>query len=218
MNNPPELPQEVRDRQWYIVRRWQTYAGELRALILRAIAVVVLYACQLTHHFLVLTGEARAANLRFQQGATGVAVLLLVVSLLTLLLVLKRFLPAWLPFLTTAIDLLAIAALVTLAGGPMMTSLTGAFYLVVAMAGLRFDLKLVWGTTLGAMVAYLASVGAVDDSWFDANHVVPLVQQGVSLACIGATGIVVGQIVRLARPLAEQFDERMEIQRGKGSK
>lgn len=97
----------------------------------------------------------------------------------------------------------------------MMTSLTGAFYLVVAMAGLRFDLKLVWGATLGAMVAYLASVGAVDDSWFDANHVVPLVQQGVSLACIGATGIVVGQIVRLARPLAEQFDERMQIQRGK---
>lgn len=110
MNSPPELPREVRDRQWYIVRRWQTYAGELRALVLRAIAVVVLYACQLGHHFLVLTGEARAANLRFQQGATAVAVLLLIVSLLTLLLVLKRFLPVWLPFLTTAIDLLAIAA------------------------------------------------------------------------------------------------------------
>ncbi|RCS56044.1 hypothetical protein DTL42_01255 [Bremerella cremea] len=218
MDSLSELTGEVRDRQWFIVRRWQTYTGELRALILRAIAVVVLYACQLGHHFLVLSGEARAANLRFQQGATAVAVLLLVVSLLTLLLVLKRFLPAWLPFLTTAIDLLAISALVALAGGPMMTSLTGAFYLVVAMAGLRFDLKLVWAATLGAMVAYLASVGAVDDSWFDADHVVPLVQQGVALACIGATGIVVGQVVRLARTLAEQYQQRVDLQQAKEAK
>lgn len=217
MNSPSKRSEEVADRQWFIIRRWQTYAGEMRALVLRAIAVVVLYACQLGHHFLVLSAEERAANERFQQGATMVAVLLLVVSLLALLLVLKRVLPAWLPFVTTGIDLLAIAGLVALAGGPMATSLTGAFYLVIAMAGLRFDLQLVWVATIGAMIAYMATVGAVDDAWFDAEHAVPLVQQGVSLVCLGATGLIVGQVIRLARQLAEQYHQRMGLQAGKES-
>lgn len=196
------------DRQWFIVRRWQTYASELRVLLLRVIAVVILYGCQVAHFF-SLSEEGQVANLSFQRVATGAAVLLIVVSLLVLLLVLKRILPVWLPFLTTAVDLVAIALLVGIAGGPMATSLTGAFYLVIAMAGLRFDLRLVWLATLGAMAAYMGTVGVVDDSWFDANHVVPLVQQGVSLACLGGTGIVVGQIVRLARPLAQQYHDRL---------
>lgn len=212
MNSPSTTSEEVRNRQWFIIRRWQTYAGEMRALLLRAIAVVVLYGCQLGHHFLVLSEEGRAVNERFQQGATMVSVLLLIVSLLTLLLILKRVLPAWLPFVTTGIDLLAIAGLVALAGGPMATSLTGAFYLVIAMAGLRFDLRLVWAATLGAMIAYMASVGVVDDSWFDADHTVPLIQQGVSLVCLGATGLIVGQVIRLARQLAEQYHERIDLQ------
>ena len=208
MNDSIERDQQTEDRQWFIVRRWQTYASELRVLVLRMIVVVVLYACHLAH-FVSLSSEARDAAQRFHQGATAVAVLLLVVSFLTLLLVLKRILPAWLPFLTTGIDLVAIAALVGLAGGPMSTSLTGAFYLVIAMAGLRFDLRLVWAATLGAMAAYMASVGMVDDSWFDANHAVPLVQQAISVACLGGTGVVVGQMVRLARPLAQEYHERM---------
>lgn len=196
------------DRQWFIVRRWQTYASELRVLLLRVISVVVLYGCQIAHH-LSLTEEGQALNLSYQRVATGVAVLLVVVSLLVLLLVMKRIMPMWLPYLTTIVDLLAIAVLVGMAGGPLATSLTGAFFLVIAMAGLRFDLRLVWLATLGSMAAYMGTVGVVDDTWFDADHVVPLVQQGVALACLGGTGIVVGQIVRLARPLAQQYHERL---------
>ncbi|MBA2114938.1 hypothetical protein HOV93_21080 [Planctomycetes bacterium FF15] len=205
------------DRHWFIVRRWQTYASELRVLLLRVIAVVVLYGCQVAH-FLSQSEEGQAANLSFQRVATGTAVLLIVVSLLVLLLVLKRILPGWLPFLTTMVDLLAIGLLVGIAGGPMATSLVGALYLVIAMAGLRFDLRLVWLATLGAMAAYLGTVGMVDDSWFDADHAVPLVQQGVSLACLGGTGIVIGQIVRLARPLAQQYHDRLTHAQAKETK
>lgn len=214
-DSPPSTP--TADRQWFIVRRWQTYASELRVLLLRVIAVVVLYGCQVAH-YLSLSEEGQAANLSFQRVATGAAVLLIVVSLLVLLLVLKRILPVWLPFLTTVVDLLAIALLVGIAGGPMATSLTGAFYLVIAMAGLRFDLRLVWLATLGAMAAYMGTVGAVDDAWFDTVHVVPIVQQGVSLACLGGTGIVVGQIVRLARPLAQQYHDRLTHAEAKETK
>jgi len=207
MNATSEDPSRRANRHWFIVRRWQTYSSELRVLLLRVIAVVVLYGCQVLH-YLSLSEEGQAANLSFQRVATTAAVLLLVVSLLVLLLILKRILPGWLPFLTTAVDLLAIAWVVGFAGGPMATSLTGAFYLVIAMAGLRFDLRLVWLATLGAMAGYMGAVGAVDDSWFDADHVVPLVQQGVAMACLGGTGIVVGQIVRLARGLAQQYHDR----------
>ncbi len=208
MNSASQHSSPTADRQWFIVRRWQTYASELRVLLLRVIAVAVLYGCQIAHH-LSLTEEGQEANLLFQRVATGAAVLLVVVSLLVLLLVMKRILPVWLPYLTTIVDLLAIALLVGIAGGPMATSLTGAFYLVIAMAGLRFDLRLVWLATLGAMAAYSGTVGMVDDAWFDADHVVPLIQQGVAMACLGGTGIVVGQIVRLARPLAQQYHERV---------
>lgn len=208
MNSDSKYTSPTAQRQWFIVRRWQTYASELRVLLLRVVAVVVLYACQVGH-FLSLSQEGRETNLSFQRVATGTAVLLIVVSLLVLLLILKRVLPVWLPYLTTVVDLLAVSLLVAVAGGPMATSLTGAYYLVIAMAGLRFDLRLVWLATLGAMAVYMGTVGVVDDSWFDANHAVPLVQQGVALACLGGTGIIVGQIVRLARPLAQQYHERL---------
>jgi len=217
MNSASQHNSPTADRQWFIVRRWQTYASELRVLLLRVVAVIVLYGCQVMHH-LSLDEAGQVANLSFQRVATGAAVLLIVVSLLVLLLVLKRILPVWLPFATTIVDLLAIASLVGIAGGPMATSLTGAFYLVIAMAGLRFDLRLVWLATLGAMAAYLGTVGVVDDSWFDADHAVPVVQQGVALACLGGTGIVVGQIVRLARPLAQQYHDRLEQAEAKETK
>lgn len=217
MNLASQHNSQAADRQWFIVRRWQTYASEMRVLLLRVIAVVVLYGCQVAH-FLSLGEDGQAANLTFQRIATGAAVLLIVVSFLVLLLILKRILPVWLPFLTTLVDLFAVALLTGIAGGPMATSLTGAFYLVIAMAGLRFDLRLVWLATLGAMVAYMGTVGAVDESWFDADHAVPLVQQGVSLACLGGTGIVVGQIVRLARPLAQQYHDRLTQAEAKETK
>lgn len=208
MSEPAE-PSEIAQRQWYILRRWQTYSGELRVLLLRVLTVVVLYGCQLGHHFLVLSGGAREANLRFQQGATAAAMLLVAVSFFTLLLLLKRILPVWLAYLTTSIDLLAIAAIIGLAGGPMQTMLTGTLYLVIALAGLRFDLFLVRWSTVGAMMAWMASVAMVDDSWFDAQHAVPLIHQAVALASLAATGFAVGQMVRLARGMAEDFHQRM---------
>jgi len=201
-------------RAWFIVRRWQTYAAEMQVLLIRVVAVIALYSCQLVHHFLLIDQEQQVVNARFQQGATLVALLLLVTSALALAILLKRWLPWWLSFVTTFLDLAAVTACVALAGGPLETSLVTAFYLIIAMAGMRFDVRLVWCATLGAMIGYMASVGSADQVWFDANHEIPLVQQGVTLVTLAAIGLTVGQIVRSLPLAAEEFRLRVAAKEG----
>ncbi|MEW4451357.1 hypothetical protein AB1L30_01610 [Bremerella sp. JC817] len=209
MNSSSDVSKDVADRQWFIVRRWQAYAGELRALVIRAVSVVVLYGFHLVSHF-GETPEVQETFAEMHRRLTIISVLMLVVSLLTLLLILKRVLPGWLAFLTTAVDLLAVTAVIASTGGPMRSALMGGFFLVIAMAGLRFDLRLVWFATLGSMAGFMAAVGIQDPSWFDADHVVPVIYQQGMLVCLAATGLVIGQIVRLSRPLAEEYHARVE--------
>jgi hypothetical protein len=82
---------------------------------------------------------------------------------------------------------------------------------IIALAALRFSLGLVWFSTLGAMAGYWLLVGLEDaktSSWFDNKHAVPIVTQLVTLLSLGLTGIVIGQVVRRVRNLAEEFARR----------
>jgi type II secretory pathway component PulC len=69
---------------------------------------------------------------------------------------------------------------------------------------------LVWFATLGSMVGYLALVGLADKKWFDQEHAVPVITQVITVLSLALTGIVLGQIVRRARALAEEYAMRKE--------
>jgi hypothetical protein len=64
------------------------------------------------------------------------------------------------------------------------------------------------------MFAYLALVAAADlrghGQWFDENHAVPPIEQLMLLVSLALVGVIVGQIVRRVRSMAEEFYERME--------
>lgn len=194
------------DRQWFIVGRWQEYEGEARANLLRIIAVGSFYLVQLIHFY----GFAKAdpAQLPFQQRATAVAVAWTMVALAILLCLRVKIFPAALKFGSTACDIALLTALASLGSGPSSPLVLG-YFLIIAMAALRFSLALIWFATLASMLAYLGLIGLKDEKWFDPQHVVPPVTQLVTLLSLALTGIVLGQVVRRVRLLATDYAQRL---------
>jgi hypothetical protein len=199
-----EVP--TKDRQWYIVGRWQEYEGEGRANLLRIVAIGAFYLVQLFQFYVV--GKSDPALLPFHQRATAIAAAWTMVALLVLLCLRRHIFPAALKYGSTACDIILLTALAWLAGGPT-SSLTRVFFLIIAMSALRFNLGLVWFSTLGCMLAYEGLVGAADKTWFDADHVIPPVENLIVLLSLGLTGIVIGQVIRRVRALADDYAHRL---------
>ena len=101
-------------------------------------------------------------------------------------------------------DAVLLTSLAAIGQGPESVLVSG-FYLLIAAAALRFSLPLVWCATLVSMGCYLALVGVKDPTWFDARHVTPVVDQLATLLSLGLTGIVVGQVLRRVRTMAEEY-------------
>src|SRR5262245_53477224 len=93
---------------WFIVSRWQAYDGESRANLLRVVAILVFYAAQLITFF---NSANTDADKRFHSVATLVAVIWICVSLVITICLQRRVFPAYLPYLSTAADLILITVL-----------------------------------------------------------------------------------------------------------
>jgi hypothetical protein len=197
------------ERQWYIVGRWQEYEGESRANLLRMVAIGALYTVQLVHFYGFSTKSA--TEVLFHQRATAIAVAWTMVALAIMLCLRRGVFPVVLKYTSTACDLALLTSLAALAAGPH-SPLVLAYFVVVALAGLRFSLGLIWFSTIGAMLCYWLLVGIADgrdSKWFDSQHAVPPVEQLVTLVSLGLTGIVVGQVVRRVKGLATEYAERL---------
>ena len=199
------------ERQWYIVGRWQEYEGEGRANLLRIVAIGAFYTVQLVQFYVI--GRADPALLKFHQSATALAVAWSMVALLVLLCLRRQIFPAALKYGSTACDIVLLTALAWLAGGAT-SSITRVFFLLIALSALRFNLGLVWFSTLGCMLGYEALVGMSDKTWFDAQHAIPPVENLIVLLSLGLTGIVLGQVIRRVRSLADDYAARLARVRG----
>jgi hypothetical protein len=78
------------------------------------------------------------------------------------------------------------------------------YFLVIAVASLRFSLRLIWLATAGSALGYLFILGY--DRWYRPGEMPPLPrhEQLIVLVAIGLTGIVLGQVVRRVRGMAEE--------------
>jgi len=203
-------------RQWFIVGRWQEFEGESRANLLRIVAIGAFYIVQLVQ-FYVLSPRDELQR-EFHQQATALAVAWTMVGLAVMLCLRRRMLPGILKYGSTACDLLLLTALATLGAGPH-SPLVLAYFVIVALAALRFNLGLVWFATLGAMLGYWLLVGIADGKssrWFDSRHAVAPAEQLVVLVSLGLTGIVIGQVVRRAKRLASEYAQRLAAATGDG--
>ena len=193
------------DDRWHVVSRWLEYEGELRSALLRVVLVAAFYAAQLLH-FTVFS-ERNAAEQLFHRQATFLASGWLFVSLAVLVALTRHWFPRWLKFVTVSIDLVLLTLLAGLGSGSH-SPLVFVFWVVIALAGLRCNLTLIWFGTIEAMAAYLSLVGMQDPAWFDAEHVTAPIEQLIVLLSLAAAGLVVGQQVRMMRQVTEEVMAR----------
>ena len=127
------------ERSWFIVSRWQEYAGETRANLLRVIGIGVFYGIQLVHYY-VFSDRSEAAN-SFHQAATALAVAWSLMALGVLLCLRSEFFPGVLKFLSTAVDIVLLSGLAMI-GSKAHSPLVMVYFVIIALAALRFNLWL----------------------------------------------------------------------------
>lgn len=203
----PALTDDARhQRQWFIATRWQEYTGESRANLLRITAVGAFYVVQFFHY--AGLEEPAEADRTFHHAATWIAAAWAAMALTVLVSLQRRVFPLSLKFFSTGADLVLLTALASL-GGKASSPLVFAYFLIVALAALRFSLPLVWCATLGSIGGYLVLVYAQDDRPFDSDHTTPVVQQMVTALSLALTGVTLGQVIRQVKTVAEDYHERL---------
>lgn len=211
---PQDTGSEQRDerlnRQWFIVGRWQEFAGEARANLLRIIAVGAFYTVELANYYGLTLGPLhlpKSVDRDFHVTVTALAVAWTLVALGTQLCLRQRIFPAALKFVTTAGDIVLLTTVLCVADGPRSPLLVG-YFLILAMAALRFQLRLIWFATVGSMVGYLWVLGYA--TWYAPQPItVARYHQAIFLLALAIAGVVQGQVIRRVRVLAEDFAQRI---------
>ncbi len=205
---------ELADRQWHIVGRWQQYEGEARANLLRVIAVGAFYSIELMNYhglhwsFLQMPKQANlAANVH--HAVTAIVVAWVFMSLGIFLCLRQRVFPSALKYASTAMDLVLLTSVLVLGDGPR-SPVAAAYFVLLALSCLRFSLRLIWFSTGGALAGYLFLLGY--DKWFrdpPPAQLLPRYYQLMFLLALLLTGVMLGQVIRRVRRLAEDYAARM---------
>ncbi len=129
----------------------------------------------------------------------------------------QRIFSFWLKFIAAGCDLLLLTTILALADGPR-SPLVVAYFLIIALAALRFSLPLIWFSTAGAVAGYLFLLGFARwgsvPGWVKADMTVPRYHQVIFLLALVLTGVVLGQVIRRVRRLADNYARRIEDTRG----
>jgi hypothetical protein len=212
------------DRNWFIAQRWQAYEAESRANLLRIFAIGVFYLVHLWSYFgsqgwlpnygFLQIAESGEISKRFHLLVTLVAVAWAMLALGILLALQHRIFPRWLPYFSTGCDIMLLTSIVCL-GGMARSPLVVGYFLVLILATLRLSLPLIWFATAGSGLAYLCVLGCV--KWPESSSLsqslgqnaaelsVPRYHELIMLVAIVMAGVMLGQITRRVRHLAETY-------------
>ncbi len=208
------------DRSWYIVGRWREYQGEGRANLLRIVAIAAFYGVELANYRGFRLGVVEMPRIEgvyrpFHLAVTALAVAWTMTALAVLICLRRQVFPAALKFLSTGADIELLTCILFVANGPR-SPLVVSYFVIVALAALRFSLPLVRFATVGSMLGYIAVLGYA--KWFAAGeHRVPRYHEVMFLLALGLTGITIGQVVRAARSMAVEYGIRRAAETGRGS-
>ena len=116
--------------------------------------------------------------------------------------------PAALKYVATGLDVVLLTLLLMVADGPRSPLVIG-FFLIPAMATLRFQLRLVWFATIAAMLGYLWLLGWA--RWIeDVRDVrVPRYQELIFLTALALSGLIQGQVIRRVKSMAAEYARRL---------
>ena len=122
--------------------------------------------------------------------------------------------PAALKYATTASDLILLTAMIAAASGPRSPLVSG-YFVILAVAALRLQVRLVWCASLGCMAGYLFLLGFAKwhDIWLGLPHrdlAVPRYTQLITLLALALTGITLGQMIRRVKAMCEDYSRRIQ--------
>lgn len=200
-------------RAWYIVSRWQEYQGEMRANLLRILCVLALYGVHLVNHYFLIDAAAREKQLEFHKALTFLCSGWVFVALGVQLCLRRQWLPAAISYATTAADIILVTLTANLGQGPASPAVFG-YFLVIVLAGLRFQVVLLWCASLGCVAGYLALLALGHPHWLgseEAPKMVPRLEEAVVIISLLLSGIILGQIVRQAPNMAGEYVERLAV-------
>jgi hypothetical protein len=205
-------------RERFIVERWQAYAAESRANLLRIIAIGAFYLVHLWSYF---SSQGKVPNFGFfQLAAAGeigrqfhieITLLTLAWAMLALGILLalqQRIFPLWLPYFSTVCDIVLLTSMLCISSGARSPLVVG-YFLILVMAALRLSLPLVRFATVACAIGYLSVLGyarlAPIAAELRAAQQVPRYHQVVVLLAIGLAGVMLGQIVRTVWQLVDRY-------------
>jgi len=138
----------------------------------------------------------------FHAASTALAVAWVAVAAAVLVAIKNQIFPPILKYLSTTADLILMTAVLTLADGPRSPMLL-VLFLIVVLAGMRLERRLVAFTTAGAVLGYLFSVGEVLLRRPDLR--VPAHWQITTVAALVLCGVVVTAILVEVRRAVEAY-------------
>ena len=218
-SNQPDT-QTGAEREWFIVGRWEEFEGEGRANLLRLVGITALYGVELMNYYGLNLGVFEMPQVASRAFHLAVTMLTLAWAMLCLGVLLCRrqgIFPGWLKYLSTACDLILLTAILMLADGPR-SPLVVAYFLIIALASLRFNLRLIWCASGGAVAGYLFLLGFARwgsiPGWDKPDMTVPRHSQVIFMVALVLTGVILGQVIRRVRGLAEAYARRLAENRG----
>jgi hypothetical protein len=198
---------------WSQLSRGLEYDGEERANQIRLIAVGLFYAVHIVR-YVTLPFDAMTEDRIAEWNLFHVQVTLLAVFWTMLAIGLKvalqyRKFPWWLKYLSTGVDLTLMSSVLLIADGPRSPATVG-YFVIVAVAALRFRLRMIWCATAGAMLLYLAlNLHAL---YFSSREIdIPPQQAAMFLVALALEGIAIGQLVRKTKFISRMYSLRETI-------
>jgi hypothetical protein len=208
------------DRQWYIVGRWQEYEGEGRANLLRLIGIATFYLIELINYYgvdLGLVSMPAVVERDYHLAITLLTATWCALCASVLYCRKQGIFPYWLKFVSTGCDVLLLTAILTLSDG-QRSPLVVAYFLLIALAALRFSLPLLWFATGSVVAGYLWLLGFAQwgelPGWPPPALPLPRYAQVMFLAALVLTGVVLGQAIRRVRGIASEYAARCQATRG----
>jgi hypothetical protein len=186
-----------RPAPWHVTARLEQLRGEERANALRVLGVAVFYAIEVVNRygisaFGVELPRVDGVDASFHAMATALAAAWVALAAGIFIALKNRVFPPALKYVSTGADLFLLTAVLTLADGPRSPMLF-AYFLVIALSGLRASRALVVFATVGSVAGY---------GWLLLDALarrpqlsVPPHWQITTAASIVLSGVVVGQIV-----------------------
>lgn len=199
------------DRPWYIVVRWQEYRGEERANLLRLAAVAAFYAIELINYHGVELGFIhlpKVSDAAFHRTVTAIAAAWVLLGVGVHLWLMMRLMPEALKYASTGLDAVLLTLLLMVADGPKSPLVVG-FFLIPAVATLRFQLRLIWFATIAAMLGYVWLLGWAWWTESVRNVRVPRYHELIFLTALAISGIIQGQVIRRVKAMAAEYARRL---------